>query len=88
MPWWKLRIPAVTVPESKKKVAAQYRLTREQLDMIEKEGLDKDWPPLAPRAGHHRPATFIVRGDVGGDASRRRNVSDMFIGVRISSGGP
>lgn len=36
----------VTVQESKQKVAAQYRLSREQLDMIEKEGLDKDWPPL------------------------------------------
>ena len=32
--------------ESKKKVAAEYHLTREQLDLIEKEGLDKDWPPL------------------------------------------
>jgi hypothetical protein len=36
----------VPVPESKKKVAAKFHLTREQLDLIEKEGLDKDWPPL------------------------------------------
>jgi hypothetical protein len=35
-----------TVPESKKKIAAEYHITREQLDLIEKEGLDKDWPPL------------------------------------------
>ncbi len=37
----------VNVAESKKKVAAEYHITREQLDLIEKEGLDKDWPPLA-----------------------------------------
>lgn len=37
----------VTVSESKKKVASEYHLTREQLDLIEKEGVDKDWPPLA-----------------------------------------
>jgi predicted transcriptional regulator len=36
-----------SVPESKRMVAAQYHITREQLDMIEKEGLEKDWPPLA-----------------------------------------
>ena len=36
-----------TVLESKKKVAAEYHITKEQLDLIEKEGLDKDWPPLA-----------------------------------------
>ena len=35
-----------TVPESKKKIAAKFHLSREQLDLIEKEGLDKDWPPL------------------------------------------
>jgi hypothetical protein len=34
------------VAESKKKVAAEYHITREQLDLIEKEGVDKDWPPL------------------------------------------
>lgn len=37
----------VSVPESKKQVAAQYHITREQLEQIEKEGLEKDWPPLA-----------------------------------------
>ena len=37
----------VPVQESKSKVAAKYHLTREQLDLIEKEGLEKDWPPLA-----------------------------------------
>jgi hypothetical protein len=37
----------IPVPESKKQVASKFRLTREQLDLIEKEGLDKDWPPLA-----------------------------------------
>ena len=37
----------LNVAESKKKVADEYHLSREQLDLIEKEGLDKDWPPLA-----------------------------------------
>lgn len=32
-----------TVVDSKKTVAALYHITREQLDLIEKEGLDKDW---------------------------------------------
>ena len=36
----------IAVTESKKKVAAEYHISREQLDLIEKEGLDKDWPPL------------------------------------------
>lgn len=36
----------VTVVESKKQVAAQFHITKEQLDLIEKEGVDKDWPPL------------------------------------------
>lgn len=36
----------VTVLESKKQVAAQFHITKEQLDLIEKEGVDKDWPPL------------------------------------------
>lgn len=35
----------VAVPDSKKSVAAEYHITREQLDLIEKEGLDKDWLP-------------------------------------------
>ena len=34
------------VSESKKKVAAEFHISREQLDLIEKEGVDKDWPPL------------------------------------------
>jgi predicted transcriptional regulator len=36
-----------SVAESKRMVAAEYHITREQLDMIEKEGVEKDWPPLA-----------------------------------------
>ncbi len=36
----------VTVVESKKKVAADFHITKEQLDLIEREGVDKDWPPL------------------------------------------
>ena len=36
----------VSVQESKKLVAQKYRLSREQLELIEKEGVDKDWPPL------------------------------------------
>ena len=36
----------VSVPESKKRVAAQFHITKEQLELIEKEGVDKDWPPL------------------------------------------
>lgn len=34
------------IPGSKKRVAAEYHISREQLDLIEKEGVDKDWPPL------------------------------------------
>ena len=37
----------LNVQESKKAVADEYHLSREQLDLIEKEGLDKDWPPLS-----------------------------------------
>jgi len=37
----------LAVADSKKKIAADYHLSREQLDLIEKEGVDKDWPPLA-----------------------------------------
>lgn len=37
---------AATVAESKKKVATEYHITKEQLDLIENEGVDKDWPPL------------------------------------------
>lgn len=35
----------VAVADSKKSVAAEYHITREQLELIEKEGLDKDWLP-------------------------------------------
>jgi hypothetical protein len=35
------------VLESKKKIAAQFHITKEQLDLIEKEGVEKDWPPLS-----------------------------------------
>lgn len=42
-----LQDEGLEVAESKKKVAAKYHLTREQLELIEKEGVDKDWPPLA-----------------------------------------
>jgi len=37
---------ASNVSESKKRVAAQFHITKEQLELIEKEGVDKDWPPL------------------------------------------
>lgn len=40
---------AISVPESKKRVAAQFHITKEQLELIEKEGVDKDWPPLDGR---------------------------------------
>ena len=36
-----------SIPDSKKQVADQFRITKEQLDLIEKEGVDKDWPPLS-----------------------------------------
>lgn len=37
----------VTIAESKKQVASQYHITTEQLELIEREGVAKDWPPLA-----------------------------------------
>lgn len=36
----------VTVAESKKVVATQFHITKEQVELIEREGLAKDWPPL------------------------------------------
>ena len=36
----------LTVMESKKQVAAEFHITKEQLDLIEREGVEKDWPPL------------------------------------------
>ena len=35
----------IAVADSKKSVAAEFHISREQLDLIEKEGLDKDWLP-------------------------------------------
>jgi hypothetical protein len=37
----------VTVADSKKEVAKRFHITKEQLDLIEREGVAKDWPPLA-----------------------------------------
>jgi hypothetical protein len=37
----------VSVAESKKEIATRYHITKEQVDLIEREGLAKDWPPLA-----------------------------------------
>ncbi len=36
----------LSVAESKKEVASRFHITKEQLDLIEREGLAKDWPPL------------------------------------------
>lgn len=35
-----------TVGDTKKHVAREFHITKEQLDLIENEGVDKDWPPL------------------------------------------
>lgn len=35
-----------TVADSKKEVAGRFHITKEQLDLIEREGVAKDWPPL------------------------------------------
>ncbi len=40
----------VTVAESKKQVAEQFHITKELLEKIEEEGVDKEWPPLAGEA--------------------------------------
>ena len=37
----------VTIIDSKKEIASRYHITKEQVDLIEREGLAKDWPPLA-----------------------------------------
>lgn len=39
-------VGGVTVLESKKQIATEFQITKEQLDLIEKEGVEKDWPPL------------------------------------------
>jgi hypothetical protein len=36
----------MTVAESKKEVASRFHITKEQVELIEREGLAKDWPPL------------------------------------------
>ncbi len=36
----------VTVAESKKEIAGRFHITKEQLELIEREGVAKDWPPL------------------------------------------
>jgi NADH:ubiquinone oxidoreductase subunit E len=36
-----------SVPESKKEIATRFHITKEQVELIEREGLAKDWPPLA-----------------------------------------
>jgi hypothetical protein len=37
----------VSVADSKKEVAKKFHITKEQLELIEREGVSKDWPPLA-----------------------------------------
>lgn len=39
-------VGATSVIESRKAVALQFEITPEQIALIEKEGSDKDWPPL------------------------------------------
>jgi hypothetical protein len=36
----------IPVPESKQRIMEKYQLTAEQLELIEEEGLEKEWPPL------------------------------------------
>ena len=36
----------VTVADSKKEIASKFHITKEQVELIEREGLAKDWPPL------------------------------------------
>ena len=36
----------VTVADSKKEIASRFHITKEQVELIEREGLAKDWPPL------------------------------------------
>jgi DNA-directed RNA polymerase sigma subunit (sigma70/sigma32) len=37
----------LSVSASLEKVAKQYSITRQQVQAIEQEGLDNDWPPLS-----------------------------------------
>ena len=36
----------VTVADSKKEIASRFHITKEQVELIEREGVAKDWPPL------------------------------------------
>jgi hypothetical protein len=36
----------MAVPESRKVIAARFGLSRKQVQVIEREGMDNDWPPL------------------------------------------
>ena len=36
----------VSVADSKKEIASRFHISKEQVELIEKEGLAKDWPPL------------------------------------------
>jgi hypothetical protein len=36
----------VSVADSKKEIASRFHITKEQLELIEREGVAKDWPPL------------------------------------------
>jgi hypothetical protein len=37
----------LSVADSKKEIATRFHITKEQLELIEREGVAKDWPPLA-----------------------------------------
>ena len=37
---------SVSVADSKKEIASRFHITKEQLELIEREGVAKDWPPL------------------------------------------
>lgn len=37
---------AMSVPQSKKTVAERFGIPEDQIGLIEREGLDGDWPPL------------------------------------------
>jgi hypothetical protein len=36
----------MTVPQSRQAVAARFRVSESQVQQIEREGLDNNWPPL------------------------------------------
>ena len=37
----------ITIADSKKEIASRFHITKEQVELIEREGVAKDWPPLA-----------------------------------------